>query len=125
MQVLPYMMVACKKTFHAKYAKTQKWEIVANEVNGPLKWDKYGKLGLEDDNNFLSVLLQWCQYERNNSKYRVTNNRGIKKKQVTKKLAGKINKVSKVYRLQDAILGKIQYIEKSWKAAHDRENQTG
>ena len=48
-----------------------------------------------------------------------------KKKQIAEKLCCYINRVSRVKRTVDTVLGKIVYIERSWRKAHDWANCTG
>ena len=84
-----------------------------------------GKHGPADENSSLSVLLDWWRVEGNYSKFRGDGNKGIKKRAVAAKLAATINEIAKVKRTPDAVLAKIQYIERSWKVAHDWACNTG
>ena len=123
--MLPDMKVACKKRCHEAYCRREKKRQSTKDSNAKLPWDEDGKCGRDDPKCSLSVLLDWWRMEGNYSKYRGDGNKGVKKREVAQKLADEINKVVVAERSVDAILGKIQAIEKSWKCAHDWACETG
>ena len=88
--------------------------------NVRLAWNKDGKNGPDDPNHSESILIAWLTTHRNYERFRGTGNNGLCKINFADTIANSMNKagVRKVRTGKD-VLNKIEYVEKSFRLAHD------
>jgi len=119
-------LVVCSRTC---YKKVQKDLLKLNTTgNNPrLLWEKDGKLGPNDPNNSLNILLKWLLTEGNYSKYRGKDTQGKKKKDFAEDIARKIKDEGVLCeRTAKEVINKIEHIERCFRSAHDFANsETG
>jgi hypothetical protein len=89
-------------------------------ANTRLAWNKDGKNGPNDPNHSEFILLAWLTTHGNYERFRGTGNNGVRKINFANTIASTINNagVRKVRTGKD-VLNKIEYIEKSFRLAHD------
>jgi hypothetical protein len=93
---------------------------IRNNIRIP--WEKDGAGGENDPSNSMNILLEWMTIDggKNYERYQGKSNNGMTKKDFGDIIAEKMNKAGvKVPRLGKHIVNKIEYLEKSFKSAHD------
>lgn len=89
-------------------------------------WNKDSKVGVDDSNTSLSVILNWWVQEGNYRKYcRKDNIKGEKKIQFCEKLSQDIEGVTSIRRTPASIKTKIAHMEDCFKKTHEWVNNTG
>ena len=117
--------IACTKKCYEKIKRQIKDRAAEVDQNNNLPWERDGKLGVEDYNNSLQVLMDWWTTPGQYAKYRGKNNKGVKKISICGFLATKMSAVSRCVRTPNMVKCKVMHIENSWKKAHDWANATG
>ena len=118
-------MVACTKRCYTRSVKELEKEQKEKDGSLTLPWKKDGKLGEEDPQNSMPVLLDWWTTHPNYDKYRGYRNNGTRKVQICQRLCGMINAILMCVRTAAGVKAKISYIEQAWRKAHNRANETG
>jgi hypothetical protein len=101
-------------------AKTLAAEGEQDGGGGRLPWNNDGPLGGDGSINSESILLDWLCTEGNYTRYRGKDNNGTRKKDFCDQIARKIKEAGiRRERTAKQIQSKIEYIENSFRKAHD------
>jgi hypothetical protein len=112
---LPDAKVACTKICYQAVLKS----VSSALESGRGTWNSDGRQGPNDPHTSMKMLLDWILEEGNYSRYRGKSNNGVKKQHVCTMLAVKMEQETKSSRNAKQVMSKIDYLEKSFKVAHN------